>query len=58
MKECLLDKTKFSIRHKDSPNIGAVTYGGHKQIARIAHYLYDDATVYLERKYNKVKHLL
>lgn len=46
--------------HQDSWNdqTEQVQYGGKKQIKRIFEYLYKDATVYLERKYNKFNVLL
>lgn len=38
--------------------IHMMSYGGNRQVARLAHLLYDDATVYLPRKREKVAHLL
>lgn len=35
-----------------------IQYGGQSDVRTIYHYLYDDATVYLERKYNKFTSLL
>lgn len=35
-----------------------LSYGGNKQMVRFAHLLYDDATVYLNRKRERVAHLL
>lgn len=37
---------------------GSLEYGGNGVIARISNYLYNNATVYLDRKYNLVEHLL
>lgn len=37
---------------------GTLEYGGNGVIARISNYLYNNATVYLNRKYNLVEHLL
>lgn len=50
MKSCYLNKTKFDVRRKDNPNTVTMIYGGNRQTKRIATYLYEDATVYLERK--------
>jgi DNA invertase Pin-like site-specific DNA recombinase len=49
MKECILNKTKLT-RVK---NIYVMSYGGRQQLIRIKNYLYQNATIYLERK--KVK---
>lgn len=38
--------------------IHLIHYGGNRQIARLAHLLYDNATVYLARKREKIEHLL
>lgn len=40
------------------PEIMQLRYGGNRQMARLAHLLYDNATVYLPRKRDKVAHLL
>lgn len=52
--KCALTATKLSPQR----NSFCLSYGGNLQVARIAHLLYDGATVFLERKYNKIKHLL
>jgi intein-encoded DNA endonuclease-like protein len=49
MRFCNLNKTKLTFCR----NAYQLDYGGINQIVRIFHYLYDDATIYLERKYNK-----
>ena len=49
MKECDLNKTKIPFRK----NSYTLSYGGRQQLTRIYHYLYDDSTVYLQRKYDK-----
>ena len=49
MKYCKLSRTKL----KPYRNIHELRYGGINQAIRIFHYLYDNATVFLERKYNK-----
>lgn len=48
MCECQLSKTKF-YTPSDSKAV-SFSYGGRDQARRILQYLYDDATVYLERK--------
>lgn len=49
MENCNLNATKIRFR-KNAYNL---RYGGRRQLDRIYHYLYDDATVYLQRKYDK-----
>ena len=49
MAACNLSQTKISPKKPGSPVV-VTTYGGNRQVARIAKYLYRDATVYLERK--------
>ena len=53
-KSLIFNKTHFRKRHKDRDghceNLG---YSGTIQTPRILNYLYKDATVYLDRKYNK-----
>lgn len=36
----------------------SINYCGNKNTSRIANFLYKDATIYLQRKYDKIKHLL
>ncbi len=51
---CNVNETKFDIRHPErNNNICALRYGGNIIINRIYHYLYDNSTIYLKRKYNK-----
>lgn len=52
-----LNETKVR-PHAISSGIAMVEYGGPVQAARIARFLYQDATVYLPRKRDKVAHLL
>lgn len=49
IKECQLTKTKLSCNN----NIYILVYNGINQTERIKNFLYQNATVYLERKYNK-----
>jgi len=57
MKECDLKKTKLK-SYKRTEQAFSLRYGGKNQIQRIFNYLYRDATVYLQRKYNKFSLLL
>jgi hypothetical protein len=54
MRCCELRLTKLYARHKDSPHIVTMTYSGSNQVARIFHHLYDEATVFLPRKRDKI----
>lgn len=50
MSRCSLNQTKLvSYPHKKA-DIYNLTYGGKLQLQRIYHFLYDDATIFLERK--------
>lgn len=51
MKTCDLNKTK--IRANGRKTCYEFAYGGNLQVKRIMDYLYKDATIYLERKFNK-----
>jgi len=46
-------KTKLNTP-KHSPSIRYLIYGGTRQVSRIFHFMYDDATVWLHRKGEKV----
>lgn len=51
---CGCNRTKLGQRHPDRPNNNyTLVYGGRKDIKNILDFLYKDATVYLDRKYNK-----
>lgn len=52
-----LNQTKIGRRNKDSP-IGTLRYCGRKQVKKIAEWLYNDASIYLARKRNKILSLL
>ena len=47
---CGLGRTRLDPK-KGSPGIATVRYGGRRQVERIFHLLYDDANVFLLRKY-------
>lgn len=53
MSKCNLNKTKLTDYPHKSFEIYDLRYGGRLQVQRIFNYLYSDATIYLERKYNK-----
>lgn len=44
--------------YKNNTHITEIAYGGKLQIIKIFQYLYKDATIYLERKFNKFNNLL
>ena len=50
-----LPSTSLNYSHK---SIARIRYGGIDQLAIIFHYLYDDATIYLERKFRLFKDIL
>jgi hypothetical protein len=51
IKYFVMPDSKSNIRKKD--NIYVLTLGGIHQVQKIYHYLYENATIYLERKHNK-----
>lgn len=51
IKNCCLNKTK--IKDTKNKNIGVFSYCGNIQNNRIKEFLYKDATIYMERKYDK-----
>lgn len=57
MSSCQLSRTKL-LPLQTTPNMFTLAYGGNLQVARIAHLLYDRATIFLGRKHEKIKHLL
>lgn len=57
IKECNLNKTKLC-EYKRTTIAKDLKYGGHIQVKRIFDYLYTDATIFLERKYDKFAPLL
>lgn len=51
-----LSKTKFDKRHKNrKDNITSIRYCGKNNLKKIMNWFYSDATIYLERKYEKFK---
>lgn len=46
------------LRIRESKNLFLLDWGGIHQLRRIQEYLYKDATIYLERKYNKFQQLI
>jgi len=53
IKECNLNKTKLTKKKNSKTNIVAMRYSGTVNLIKIRRWLYKDATIYLERKYNK-----
>lgn len=54
-RECnLQSKTKIS----KTKNIHRLRYGGRDQLSKIANYLYGNSTIRLERKFDKIAHLI
>jgi exonuclease VII small subunit len=53
--EILGKQTKLEKRHKDDKNNYSFSIGGRRQVKKIGDYLYQNATVYLERKYTRYK---
>lgn len=53
IKECNLNKTKLTKKKNSKTNIVALRYSGTVNLIKIRRWLYKDATIYLERKYNK-----
>ena len=49
MKKCNLNRTKLDTF---SENCASLVYNGNDEVRRIMNYLYDNSTIYLERKYN------
>lgn len=55
--DILAKQTKLEKRHKDNKNNYSFSIGGRLQAKKIGDYLYKNATVYLERKYNRYKEM-
>lgn len=50
--------TTKNSKPKKYKKIARLLFGGNILISKIATFLYKDATIYLDRKYNLVKHLI
>lgn len=57
VEQCSLPETKLK-SYKRTESAVSVRYGGKQQVLRIYYYLYQNATVYLQRKYDKFALLL
>jgi intein-encoded DNA endonuclease-like protein len=57
MKECFLNKTKIIKKLINRQSSVSLKYGGKFQIQKIMDYLYKDATIFLNRKYEKFKEI-
>jgi hypothetical protein len=55
--EILGKQTKLEKRHKDNKNNYSFSIGGRKQAKKAGDYLYENATVYLDRKYTRYKEM-
>lgn len=55
-KNCNIKKRTREVRERKSQYI--LEYGGNGILSKISNYLYKDATIYLDRKYDKIKHLI
>lgn len=53
-----LKRTKIYHRKKENEAIGTLEYSGRRNIEKIFNYIYKDATIFLERKFNKFKEIL
>ena len=58
----IVDKKCFNIERDKkitmTKNIGGIGYSGNNVVKEIAKFLYENATEYLDRKYNKIEHFL
>lgn len=50
--------TRTALRNKQGNFTKAISWGGANVVLKILHYLYDNATIYLDRKYEKYKQLM
>lgn len=53
MENCSLNRIEISIKKENNLH-GSLAYCGRKQIRKIREFLYKDATIYLQRKYDKM----
>lgn len=56
IKKCNLKKNSIRVSHKCKNNIVEFRYGGNKTCLKIFNYLYENATVFLKRKFEKFKY--
>ena len=57
IRDCNIGGSK--ITHKpNTKHTYRIRYGGNAVALKLGHFLYDDATIYLERKYNKISPVL
>ncbi len=57
IKNCNLSKTTLSVCNKGKNNIVALQYGGNKTCLKIYNYLYNNSSLFMERKYKKFKQI-
>lgn len=48
-----LKNNKDELRHKDNPNVITINFSGINNVKKIYHYLYDNSTIFMERKKNE-----
>lgn len=56
--ECITGRAVKNRAPTKIGNIFSLDYGGNGVVSKIAQFLYRDATIYLPRKYDRIKHLL
>jgi hypothetical protein len=49
---------KFTKRHKDKKNNYQLEIGGRQQVLKIGNYMYNNATIFLERKHKRYMELV
>lgn len=58
VEEIGLSKTKLIHSSHHTDNVVSVSYGGNNNVERIYDWLYDESTIYLDRKYSRFQELL
>lgn len=56
--ECNVSKNVSIKRYKRTQKAVSLRYGGKEDVISLFHYLYNDATIYLDRKYNNFQKVL
>ena len=57
-KECGVSQKVSLKKYKSTTKAVSLRYGGKADVIALYHYLYDDATIYLQRKYNNFQKVL
>ncbi len=58
MLNCSVSKTKLAVDKRTLPTFRTLAYCGNRQVPRIIHWMYNDVTLYLDRKYKIVQKCL